>query len=162
MIPFQEHVTHACSWIHWLSKRSELCFVARRGRLVRQIETQRPPRIRTPGWEKLQHKRNVWRSANIYWLNRIHVRCTLTKRYLRSYGNLSTINSGSRWITSCYYSKRRLPVNVVKAEITRNWMENSPNFAVYICLFFKTIETIRMVLRWNSLPEGVRLIKYKN
>lgn len=45
--------------------------------------------------EGLQHKQNVRPSANIYWLNRTHVRCALTKRYLRSYGNLTIDSSKS-------------------------------------------------------------------
>lgn len=45
--------------------------------------------------EELQHKQNVWPRANIYWLNRTHVRCALTKRYLRSYGNLTIDSSKS-------------------------------------------------------------------
>lgn len=45
--------------------------------------------------EELQHKQNVWPSANIYWLNRTHVPRALTKRYLRSYGNLTIDSSKS-------------------------------------------------------------------
>lgn len=87
--------------------------------------------------EKLQHKRNVWRSANIYRLNRMHVQCALTKRYLRSYGNLSTINSGLGRITPCYYSIRRRQVNAAKAEITCNWMENGDDLCGWCLLVFE-------------------------
>lgn len=85
--------------------------------------------------EELQHKQNVWPRANIYWLNRTHVRCALTKRYLRSYGNL-TIDSSKSLNNTPFHCSR-----CTTSGSSNDTFDRREQFAIFGVKYFSNIYT---------------------